>query len=199
MAKSKSTGRGRLSSIDQLPDACTPIIAWASEELRRRDRTQTEIYEEFYQKLDAIRAEHRGELEFSIPSFSSFNRYSIRLATLARRLDDTREIAATLAKSFDAGASDDLTVMAAEAIKTLVFELLTDAGESGLHPKEAMQIANALRAATQAQGVSTARRQNVEKEFKDGVEKAVEKVRQVKGLTAETANAIKAEILGVDA
>lgn len=190
-------GRGRLSGIELLPAEATPVIAWAAEELRNRDRTQLDIYQEFFAKLEALKREYRGELDFAIPSFSAFNRHAIRLATLSRRLDETREIAGTLAEKFDAGASDNLTVIAAEAIKTLVFEILTAAGEYGVDPKGAMNLANALRAATQAQGVSTTRRQKVEKEFKAGVEEAVETAVREKGMSEETAEAIKAKILGV--
>ena len=60
-----------------------------------------------------------------------------------------------------------------------------------------MSLANALRAACQAQGVSTMRRQKVEKEFAAKTKEAVDKVAKVKGLTAETADAIKSQILGV--
>lgn len=190
-------GRGRLSGIELLPAECNAIIAWAAEQLQGRDRTQLDIFQEFVGKLEAVQREHRGELEFSIPSFSAFNRYSIKLATMTRRLNDTREIAATIAERFDAEASDDLTLIAAEAIKTLVFEVLTDAGESGIAPIGAMQLAAALKNATQAQGISTSRRIKVEQEFKADVEKAVDTVAKTKGMSAETAEAIKAQILGV--
>ncbi|MCO5059651.1 MAG: DUF3486 family protein [Rhizobiaceae bacterium] len=193
----RRAGRGRLSGIEMLPAQATPIIAWANSELRDRERTQLDIYQEFCARLEELHREHRGELEFAIPSFSAFNRHSIKLAALARRLDETREISGALAEKFDAGASDDLTVIAAEAIKTLIFEVLTAAGESGIDPKGAMNLANALRAAAQAQGVSTVRRQKVEKEFAEKVDSAVEKVAKVKGMTAESAEAIKDLILGV--
>ncbi|MBP0439447.1 phage protein Gp27 family protein [Tianweitania sediminis] len=173
-----AVGRGRLSGIEMLPEAATPIIAWANEQLRDRERTQLEIYQDFYAKLEELRRNHHGELDFSIPSFSAFNRYSIKLATLSRRLDETREISATLAEKFDAKSSDDLTVIAAEAIKTLVFEVITAAGESGVDPKGAMNLANALRAAAQAQGLSTIRRSRVEKEFGEKVQDAVETVQK---------------------
>ncbi|WP_457662481.1 phage protein Gp27 family protein [Sinorhizobium medicae] len=169
-------GRGRPTNIDMLPEACAPVVAWAAEELQNRDRTQTDIYSEFVAKLEAIQREHRGELEFPIPSFSAFNRYSIKLATLTSRLNETREIASTLAEKFDAANSDNLTLIAAEAIKTLIFELLTSKGEAGIDPKGAMSLANALRAAAQAQGVSTARRQRVEKELGEKVGQAVDAV-----------------------
>ncbi|MEI9850652.1 MAG: phage protein Gp27 family protein [Sphingomonas sp.] len=95
-----------------------------------------------------------ARLEFAIPGRSAFNRYSIKLAFMTRRLDETREIAGTIAKRFDAEASDDLTLIAAEAIKTLIWEVLTAAGESGIDPKGAANLATALRAAAQAQGLS---------------------------------------------
>lgn len=195
----KRGGRGRLSGIEQLPEEAGPIIAAAAEALRDRDRTQLDIYEVFLAALETLKRDHRGELEFTIPSFSAFNRYSIKLATLTRRLEATREIAATISKRFDAEASDDLTLIAAEAIKTLVFELLTDGGESGIDPKGAMALANALHKATQAQGVSTARRIKVEAAFKSKVDQAVDNVAKVKGMSAETAETIKAQILGVKA
>lgn len=190
-------GRGRLNSIEQLPPEADPIIAWAADQLRDRERTQQDIYAEFFGKLQALQAEYHGELEFTVPSKSAFNRYSIRLATMTRRLEETREIAATISERFDAEASDDLTLIAAEAIKTLVWEVLTAAGESGIDPKGAKSLADALRSAVQAQHLSTARRQKVEKEFAEKVDQAVDSVAKVKGLTADAAEAIKSQILGV--
>jgi uncharacterized ferredoxin-like protein len=47
-----------------------------------------------------------------------------------------------------------------------------------LDAKGAMQLAAALRAASQAQGVSTVRRQKVEKEFKEKVGQAVDMIEE---------------------
>ncbi len=70
-------GRGRLSSIQLLPQECNQVVMWAAAELQDSSRTQLEIYKEFSGKLEELQRESRGELEFTIPSFSSFNRYSI--------------------------------------------------------------------------------------------------------------------------
>lgn len=191
-------GRGRLSGLDQLPDEAGPIIAWANEQLRDRDKTQLEIYQEFFSRLQRLQADSHGELEFAIPSKSAFNRHSIKLAALSRRLDETREIAGALAKSFDAEASDNLSILAAEAIKTLVFELITAGGESGFDPKGAKALADALRSAMQAQHLSSIRRQKVEAEFAGKVGEAVEKVARARGLTGDFVEEVKAKILGVD-
>lgn len=190
-------GRGRLSGIELLPEACADAVAWAASELQNRERTQTDIYQEFVGKLELLHQEHRGELEFSIPSFSAFNRYSIRLATLTQRLNQTREIASTLASKFDAAASDDLTLIASEAIKTLVFELVTNGGEAGFDPKGAKALADALFSASRAQGVSTNRRQRVEAEFAAKATEAVKSVAKARGISAESADQILDQILGV--
>ncbi|MDG3580403.1 DUF3486 family protein [Rhizobium sp. YJ-22] len=190
-------GRGRLSNIELLPEECGPIVAWAAEMLQDRDANMTDIYGQFVGKLEAIQREYRGELDFKIPSLSAFGRYSMKLATLTQRLNDTREIAATLAERFDPDASDNLTVIAAEAIKTLVFEVLTNAGEAGIDPKGAMSLANALRAAAQAQGVSTARRQKLEADMAEKAKAAVSAVVKTKGITEEGAAEILDKFLGV--
>ncbi|UWU13260.1 DUF3486 family protein [Rhizobium sullae] len=191
--------RSRLSGIELLPEECGEIVAWAAEALQDRDRTQTDIYQEFHARMEALQKEYRGELDFRIPSFSAFNRYSIKLATVTLRMQQTREIAATLAKSWDIEASDNLTLIAAEAIKTLVFELLTSKGEAGIDPKGAMSLANALRSAAQAQGISTARRQKIETEFAENAKQAVAQVQKSKGLSADAAEEILSKILGVKA
>lgn len=190
-------GRGRLSGIELLPDACADAVAWAAEELQKRERTQTEIYQDFVSKLEGVHREYRGELDFTIPSFSAFNRYSIRLATLTQRLNQTREIATTLAGKFDAAASDDLTLIASEAIKTLVFELVTAGGEAGFDPKGAKALADALFSASRAQGVSTARRQKVEADLAERAKQAISAVVKSKGITEDGAREILDQFLGV--
>ncbi len=192
-------GRGRLSSIELLPPEAAHIVAEAAQALADRDRTQTEIYADFVSACERLMAEHRGELEFGIPSFSSFNRYAIQQAWLGRRLEEQRQMSKALADRFDGKASDDLTKIAGEAIKSLVLELLTSKGEAGMAPLEAMQLATALKSAVQAQGISTERKAKVEAEFAQQVDAAVTMVAKSKGISAETAEAIKAQILGVTA
>lgn len=190
-------GRGRLSSIELLPTECDGIIAWAAQELSGRERTQTDIYAEFVARCETLMAEHRGELDFRIPAFSSFNRYALRMARLTRRLDQTRAIVATLAEKFDPADADNLTIMAAETVKALVLHMLAEADEDSIDPKGVMQLATALRQAMAAQSVSSDRRRKVEADFATKVDTAVHAVARTRGLTAETVEAIKSEILGV--
>lgn len=191
-----ATGRGRLSSFDLLPPEAELIVSWAASELADREKTQTSIYAEFVGKCEALMAEHRGELEFVIPAFSSFNRYSIRQARLSNRLDQTREIVAVLAQKHDAKASDDLTIIAGEMIKSVVLHMLGDASD-GVAPKELKELADAMRSAQTAQNMSADRKAKVEASVKARMAEAVDTVAKARGLTGETAEAIKKQILGV--
>ena len=190
------TGRGRLSSFDLLPKEADHIVAWAASELADREKTQTDIYGEFVTRCEALMREHRGELEFRIPAFSSFNRYSLRQARLSRRLDQTREIVAVLSEKHDAKASDDLTIIAGEMIKSVVLHMLGDATD-GVAPKELKALADGLRAAQLAQNMSADRRARIEGDLKARMAEAVETVAQARGLTGDTTEAIKKQILGV--
>jgi hypothetical protein len=190
MAK-KREGRGRLSSIETLPPEANDAVEWAARELAKREKTQEQIREEFNTKLKIVNPEF-GEI-----SRSAFNRYSIRMATMTRRLRETHEIAKSLSDQFNAERSDDLTVMAAEAIKTLVFELLGDGGESGMTPSDAQRMAMALKQATQAQHISTDRRARITKEMNEAAATAIDKVGKKKGLTKEVRQQFLAEFLGV--
>lgn len=191
-------GRGRLSSFDLLPTEAEGIVAWAAMELADREKTQTDIYAEFVAKCEALMAEHRGELEFDIPAFSSFNRYSIRQARLSKRLTETREIVAVLAQKHDAKASDDLTIIAGEMIKSVVLHMLGD-GADGVAPKELKALADAFRAAQAAQNMSSDRRAKEDAKLAARVTEAVDTVAKAAGMTKETAEKIKSEILGVQA
>ncbi|HRM74550.1 MAG TPA: DUF3486 family protein, partial [Paracoccus sp. (in: a-proteobacteria)] len=117
MAKRRA-GRGRLSTIDLLPAEADDTVTWAFGELRERARTQQDIHAEFNKRL--------AEIQLGPISFSAFNRHSIRLSAMARRHEEVRAITSALTERLDPGQADDLTIMAAETIKTLVFELMED-------------------------------------------------------------------------
>lgn len=191
-----ATGRGRLSSFDLLPAEANGIVAWAALELADRDKTQTEIYAEFVTKCQALMAEHRGELEFRIPAFASFNRYSIRQARMSRRLDQTREIVKVLSQKHDPQTADEVTVIAAEMIKAAVLYATGD-GEDVMDGKELKALAEALRAAQAAQNLSSTRKAKETEQLQERLGEAVDAVAKARGLSAETTEAIKADILGV--
>ncbi len=189
-------GRGQLTAFELMPREAGDIVDWASAELAQRERTQVDIYAEFVSRCQALMAERRGELEFVIPSFSSFNRHSIRQARQTRRLDETRAITRALADRHDAKASDDLTVLSAELIKSAVFYALGDS-QDALEAKDIKALAEALRAAQGAQNLSSDRKAKEDKRTAERLSEAVDEVRKARGMSAETAETIKAQILGI--
>lgn len=192
MAK-KRKGRGKLSTIQQLPPEAQPAVEWAAKELADDDRTQKDILAEFNQRL------HDIDPNIEPISKSAFNRHSMRLSLMTHRMSQTREIATAVSKHLGAKTSDELTIMAAEAIKTLIFELLGDAGADGIAPLEAVRLATALKQASQAQLISTDRRTKIDKEFKDAASKAVDAVGRQKGISKDTVEDIKKSFLGIKA
>lgn len=194
--RTKSRGRGRLSSFDLLPPECDALISWAAQELSDRDRTQAEIHADFVEQALTIQSE--TGLSFEIPSASSFNRFSVKQAKLTRNRDETRKLVAALSDSFNAKETDDLTILTAETINALVFHMVSDLDERA-SPLEVMRLASAFKSTLQASAISTDRRIKQQSEFDKKVGDAVTSVAKAKGLTAETAEAIKAEILGVSA
>lgn len=185
----KRVGRGQLSKIDMLPEEAQPDIAWANEELRKRERLAKDILAEFNGRLA-----DRGLAPISA---AAFNRHSTQLAMTTRRLEETHRIVAALGSRLDETSSDDLTIMVAELGKTLVFELLQGAGVEGMAPKDAKDLAMAARSFAQSQSVSSARRLQLEKQIVDKVDEVTEKVAHAAGLSADRAAEIRREVLGV--
>ncbi|MFN3440856.1 MAG: phage protein Gp27 family protein [Rhizobium rosettiformans] len=198
-------GRGWISSIDRLPEPCQPVVAWASQELAKMDRTQIDIYNEFKARLEAVMAEH--EIEFTIPHFRSFSRYSVSTAALSTAIEQARRAAETLTQRFDAAGSDDLTCIAAEAIKSLTLEAtIKMIGTGDFNSKTAQEFSTALKQLAAAQASSANRRMKLEAEKKlrdaeaemaSKTSDAVKQVAKEKGFSKELTDEILSQILGV--
>lgn len=192
--------RGRLSEIDKLPEWADEAKLWAFEQLKERKLTQLEILDGFNGRLK-VAAFEQGITDPPVISRSAFNRTAIRIAILSRRLEETREIAAVIAPKLDEAGDNSLTLMVAETLKTLISEMLGNAGElkaDGDTAEMLMMTARALAAAEQAKRISADGRRKMIDELNTKASKAVDQVAKAKGLTSETVDAIKAKILGID-
>ncbi|MPZ57603.1 MAG: DUF3486 family protein [Rhizobiales bacterium] len=197
----KPRGRGRLSAIETLPDWADEAKLWAFTELKERKRAQLDILEEFNTRLRQA-ALMQGITDPPAISRSAFNRTAIRLAVLGRRLEETREIAAVLAPRLDQEGDNSLTLLVSETIKTLVAEMLGNAGElaaDGATAEMLMFTSRALKHAEEAKRISGDTRRKIEAELTTKATKAVDVVAKAKGLTADTVDAIKQQILGIEA
>ncbi|MCQ4630925.1 DUF3486 family protein [Shinella sp. CPCC 100929] len=188
--------RPRPSAIDQLPEECEAIVAWAAQELANTPKSQTEIYAEFRMKLIALQGELG--LAFDIPHFSSFNRHALRLAKVTHRLQRSQMIADAVVARTDGEDADKLTQASTRLLKTIIFEMMENAADDGFVPKEAHQAAAALYRLSMAENVSTQRRQKLQAEIASQAREAVETVAKAKGLSDDTAQEILSKILGVE-
>ncbi len=181
-------GRGRLSSMDLIPEDGQDDIVWAVAELNKREKTANDILFELNDRLAAK--------DIDPISKSAFNRKSVKLAAMSNRLNEARHIFSGLAPQFTAEKVDEGTIVLGEFIKLLVFELAQNEG-GAIGTKGAMELARAYLAAIQAQKISAERRRALEADFKAEAEKAIEKVAKVRGVSAEATEALRRELFGI--
>lgn len=171
--RERREGRGRLSSIDLLPDEAEPEVVWALEQLRERKLPQTAILGEFNERL----------ADKGIPpiSKSAWSRYAVRRAIQFRKHDEARKMSAELVAQLGPEGADEVTIMVAEMLKLAMFEKL----EGGtLSEKGIQQLANALAQAAKAQKDSADSRRK--KEEDEDRKKRVSDVVRKAGVSAET-------------
>jgi len=181
-------GRGRLDSFDLMPEEGREDIAWAIQELNRREREAKVILEELNGRL--------ADKGLPLISKSAFNRKSIRIASAANRVAESRAIFAGLADQFTPEHVDEANIVIGEMIKLLIMEHL-DAGPEKIDTKGSMELARGYLAVIQGQKVSAARRSQLESEFKAKADKAIDAVSREAGLSAEQVAQIRRDVLGV--
>lgn len=164
-AKRGPQTRPQLSAMEQLPEDAQEDVIWAVGELNNRSRTQADILFEFNDRLAA-----KG---IDPISKSAFNRSSIRLAAMSKRLTEARKIFEGIAPQFTPERVDENTIALGEFIKLIVFEL-TQSEAVAIGPKGAMELAKAHLAVIQGQKISTERRAKLEADAKARFVKAAE-------------------------
>ncbi|MFT4099116.1 MAG: DUF3486 family protein [Rhodoblastus sp.] len=180
--------RGRLSSLDLLPEDAQDDVVWAMGELNRRDRTQADILLELNDRLQA-----KG---FEPISKSAFNRKAVRIAAISSRIAESRALFEGIAPQFTPERIDETNIVIGELIKLVITDILDgDAGKIG--PKGAMELARGYMAAIQGQKLSSARRAQVEADFKSRADKAIGAVAKEAGLSADQVAQIRRDVLGV--
>jgi hypothetical protein len=190
-------GRGRLSSLEQLPEEASDIVVWAARELDERKRTQTDIYAEFKTRLIALQGEQG--LAFDIPSFSAFNRYSLGQAELTMQLTETRQIASAVAERLDGVGNEEVTTVAIETLKVLVLNIAR-AKRGNASAKEAMEMARALNSLVSTSKMSAAQKQRFQEEMAAAANEAIDKAAvaaREAGVSAERIAQMRREFLGV--
>lgn len=186
-----ATKRGRLSSIDLLPEEAHPHVRDAINALAERKRPQDDIREELNGHLLA--------LGLNPVSRSAFNRKSLTLSEVGERIRQGREMAAIFAEKMDEAPAGDVGLLINETIKTLVYDVimnqaLSDDAASMKMLKEAsitlFRLEQARKISVRVHGEITDR---VIEQTSEVVDAAVKE----RGLSRETAEDIKSKILGI--
>lgn len=182
-------GRGRLSSIDMLPEEAEADIIWALEQLREPKMPQTAILAEFNARL--------ADRGVASVSKSAFSRWAIRKSIQFRRLDEVRTITGQIVGDLGTDGADQVTVAVAELLKVAIYELL----EKGTpDPKSVMEMSRALQSVVAAQKTSTDHRKKLEERAAAQIAQAADKAEKVAaeaGLSAERAAQIRRDVLGL--
>jgi len=188
-ALDRRQGRGRLSSIDTLPEEAEEDVVWALEQLRDRKLPQSIIREEFNARLIAKDIEPISK--------SAFNRYAVRKAIQFRKMDEVRRISSELVETLGTDAPDDVTVLVAEMIKVSMFKILED---KELDPKAIMELSRALQSTVSAQRGSEEYRKQLEKRVAQQLEEAADRAEvkmREEGLPADRIAQLRRDFLGV--
>jgi len=186
-------GRGRLSSLDLIPEEGQEDIRWAYAELNKRARTAAVILEELNGRLI-----DKGLADYII-SKSAFNRRSVAIARAGERIKMSRAIFSGIADHLTPENIDQGNIALGEFIKALIAELVSEA-EGDLTPKQVMELARGFGAVVLAQKVSHDRKSKGEKDLATKAEKtadAVAKVAREAGLSADQVAKIRRDVLGV--
>jgi len=182
-------GRGRLSSIDLLPEEADEDVVWALEQLRERSLPQTTILIEFNERL--------ADKGIEPISKSAWNRYSVRKAMQFRKLDEVQRMSSELVESLGTEGPDQVTVAVAEMLKLAMFQMLEDGDHKA---KDLMELSRALQSAVGAQrGSEEYRRkleQRVERQLETAADRAETTAREA-GLSEDAIAQMRRDFLGV--
>ena len=169
----------RPSSIDRLPPEVKSLIG----ALRQGGRTIDEILAKL------------GELDVEV-SRSALGRHIQTLATVGEKIQRSRDLALALTERFGDQPDNQMARLNLELLHNIVFDTInaTEEDENGetrpmtFGPLQAKALAQALQSLASAEKIDADRQMKIR-----------EVAKRTGGLTKETVEAIKAEILGVRA
>lgn len=178
----------RRSSISRLPEEIRKMISSLFDQGRTIDEIMINL----------------RQLEVGV-SRSAVGRYLKKQAIVSEQIRRSRSLAEAVAKEFGGREASDVARTNIELLHTLLMRVMIGDPDSDeevvLDPKEAMFAATALEKLLKASKLDVDREVKVREEerllAKQKAADAAVRIGKKEGLTAETVNKIKAEILGV--
>lgn len=183
-------GRGRLSSIDMLPEEAQPHLQWANEQLAQRKLTQDEIRIRFNLELE--------KLDIPIISRSAFNRASINGALLARYMDQQSRVMAVMVDRLGKTAESDVGMLLTEVVKILIYDVLSGSITSGEAPSMKMLREASIAIRNLEAGRKTSvQTSSLKAEFRERAVEAVEEAGKKTGLDEAALDEIRERVYGI--
>lgn len=180
--------RNVLNSLNLVPDAGRDAVQWAMLELNKRSRTQADILFELNDRLAAVGVDPISK--------SAFNRAAVRAYNRLRRNEEHAAVMAIAHEDLDAKKIERSDAGVAEMIKIMTAEII-DANEGVISPEGLSFISRAFRDVITAESLSRDLQEKRQKQYEQTVDAATKAVGRARGLSAETIEQLRAEILGV--
>jgi len=156
-------GRGRLDSLELLPEEAQDDVIWAVGQLNERRRTTADI---LFELNDRLEVKGIGPI-----SKSAFYRRSARLAKRVMQLEERRYVYAGIAEKLTPEEIGRNDVVLGEFLKLLIDNLMD---KDEIDTKGAMELARAYKDTVVAQRHSAEHRRKGEEEAKAKLLKAVD-------------------------
>lgn len=185
MARKKGQGRGRLSTVDLLPD---DIRIKVNDALRERRMQQVEILNYINDLL--------VERGLTPISSSAFNRYSINFAERVRKMQHAREAANAIIGKIDVDKNTDIGLATTELVKTAVFDRVYS-DQDDLDVDTINKLALAIQRLEKASADSDKRVADIRRRAIEEAAEQIEETAMQMGQTAEQAQFWREKVLGV--
>ena len=131
-------------------------------------------------------------------SRSAFHRKALWLAAYGLQITQAREIAAVMAEKLGQAPEGDVSALLNDTIRTMVFDLMAGVSlEEADSIKMLKEAAMTLYRLDQSRKLAAGSRREMMAAFEAKASEAVSAVVKARGISAETAEEIKARILGI--
>ena len=185
----------RPSSIELLPaEVREALHGW----LRDPAITKTEATERLHALLDEI-----GHPELK-PSRHAVNRYDLKMRKVGERLRQSRQVAEMWIAKLGAAPQGQVGHLVNEILRTLAFDLSITMQRGDIDPEEAPAVAKMLRDMAvamekleKAASENVKRTEEIRRQEREAAAEKAAKVARKGGMSRDTIEAIRAEILGV--
>lgn len=196
-------GGRQQSSIDLLPEE---IRRQLQELLNDRRVTQLQAVE----RINAILAELRqtGQLPEDAPervSKSAVNRYALRMEEVGAKLRQSREVAEVFISKVGAAPQGQVGLLINEMLRSMAFDLSLKLQDADLEDPEKMSatidqvkaLALAVQRLEQGASINVKRETEIRKQAAEAAADVADKTLAGQGMSRDTIDAIKREILGI--